>query len=44
MMEGLIRHAADVDSQITANYTDTHGASPPTILWPGITPEDEPPF
>lgn len=27
MMEGLIRHAADVDSQITANYTDTHGAS-----------------
>jgi hypothetical protein len=30
MMEGLIRHAADVDSQITANYTDTHGAS---IMW-----------
>jgi TnpA family transposase len=27
MMEGLIRHSADVDSQITANYTDTHGAS-----------------
>jgi TnpA family transposase len=27
MMEGLIRHAADVDSDITANYTDTHGAS-----------------
>ena len=28
MMEGLIRHAADVDaSQIEANYTDTHGAS-----------------
>jgi TnpA family transposase len=27
MMEGLIRHAADLDSQITANYTDTHGAS-----------------
>ena len=26
MMEGLIRHAADVDSHITANYTDTHGA------------------
>lgn len=26
MMEGLIRHAADVDSQITANYTGTHGA------------------
>jgi len=27
MMEGLIRHSDDVDSQITANYTDTHGAS-----------------
>lgn len=27
MMEGLIRHSADVDSKITANYTDTHGAS-----------------
>jgi TnpA family transposase len=27
MMEGLIRHSTDVDSQITANYTDTHGAS-----------------
>lgn len=27
MMEGLIRHSADVDSNITANYTDTHGAS-----------------
>jgi len=27
MMAGLIRHSADVDSQITANYTDTHGAS-----------------
>jgi len=27
MMEGLIRHAADVESQVTANYTDTHGAS-----------------
>jgi TnpA family transposase len=27
MMEGLIRHSADLDSQITANYTDTHGAS-----------------
>jgi len=25
--EGLIRHAADVDSQVTTNYTDTHGAS-----------------
>ena len=25
MMEGLIRHTADVDSQITANYTDTTG-------------------
>ena len=29
MMEGLIRHAADVDSAIEANYTDTHGASLP---------------
>ena len=27
MMEGLIRHSADLDSSITANYTDTHGAS-----------------
>jgi TnpA family transposase len=27
MMEGLIRHSQDIDSQITANYTDTHGAS-----------------
>ena len=27
MMEGLIRHSADVDSNITANYTDTHRAS-----------------
>lgn len=27
MMEGLIRHAADTDSQIRTNYTDTHGAS-----------------
>ncbi len=27
MMEGLIRHAADIDSDIEANYTDTHGAS-----------------
>jgi TnpA family transposase len=27
MMEGLIRHAADIDSTIEANYTDTHGAS-----------------
>ncbi|TCO60754.1 Tn3 family transposase [Actinocrispum wychmicini] len=27
MMEGLIRHAADIDSNIEANYTDTHGAS-----------------
>jgi len=27
MMEGLIRHSNDIDSQITANYTDTHGAS-----------------
>ncbi|RZU46696.1 TnpA family transposase [Krasilnikovia cinnamomea] len=27
MMEGLIRHAADIDSAIEANYTDTHGAS-----------------
>jgi TnpA family transposase len=27
MMEGLIRHAADIDSNIQANYTDTHGAS-----------------
>ena len=27
MMEGLIRHAADIDSKIEANYTDTHGAS-----------------
>ncbi|MGB7981131.1 MAG: transposase [Candidatus Nanopelagicales bacterium] len=27
MMEGLIRHSVDLDSQITANYTDTHGAS-----------------
>ncbi|WP_433304501.1 Tn3 family transposase [Actinoplanes sp. CA-030573] len=26
MMEGLIRHAADTDSQIRTNYTDTHGA------------------
>lgn len=26
-MEGLIRHAADIDSAIEANYTDTHGAS-----------------
>jgi hypothetical protein len=30
MMEGLIRHAADIDSNIEANYTDTHGAS---IMW-----------
>jgi hypothetical protein len=29
MMEGLIRHASDVDSTIEANYTDTHGASLP---------------
>jgi TnpA family transposase len=27
MMEGLIRHSADIDSAIEANYTDTHGAS-----------------
>jgi TnpA family transposase len=27
MMEGLIRHGADIDSQITANHTDTHGPS-----------------
>ena len=27
MMEGLIRHAADIDSNIETNYTDTHGAS-----------------
>jgi len=27
MMEGLIRHAADIDSTIETNYTDTHGAS-----------------
>ena len=27
MMEGLIRHATDIDSSITTNYTDTHGAS-----------------
>jgi hypothetical protein len=30
MMEGLIRHAADIDSAIEANYTDTQGAS---IMW-----------
>ncbi len=27
MMEGLIRHSTDIESDITANYTDTHGAS-----------------
>lgn len=27
MMEGLIRHSADLDSSIKDNYTDTHGAS-----------------
>jgi len=27
MMEGLIRHSADIDSRVSANYTDTHGAS-----------------
>ena len=26
-MEGLIHYAVDIDSDIEANYTDTHGAS-----------------
>ena len=34
MMEGLIRHSADIDaSEITKNYTDTHGASLPAFAF-----------
>jgi TnpA family transposase len=34
MMEGLIRHSVDLDaSEITKNYTDTHGASLPAFAF-----------